>query len=1010
MSDNIVRKSLSQVRFDRDKFLSTMQSLKGTFEGDVYWAYDGKSRNDWNRDRCQITEMGSLRCCKKNNEPSIISHLQNCKLKFIERSSGGLPIIQVSVGFKKVYLRAQDASTFQELVCSLMWWAGLRKNGIFEKFAPQKPILNNDANPTNVLVSHLYVFGPILNKVVPVDSKLKKPDFLPKSDIEEGWFPAMGVLKSNGILDLLLQEDGTLIYSINIATLLRSEIRIPDSSLGTGSYLFLKAIPELRKGLQLTRYQRFIHTSKHAQNSSILLKFPLKIDLEDWFVALRSFAIAETFSLIGADKSNNVCVSNSFSLSILEGHFRESQFDGELPSLYVELSMWGHTWSRTPVAENSYSPFWREIFTFHESLPVDDLRLEIKKKSNDSKKPDKTVGYIDLSQEDINDPKFVKETRVPVMSLNERNGEIGTLCIKIVSSLILVLPPSNFTKMENLLREVNPEELCNLVEDFSEDSDVKMDSISDIFLDIFQALNKENAWFSALLKKEISAIDNSISRNTIQNRTSSHIYGTLFRGSSVLTISMEKYFLRVGHEYLDKSIGDVLRDIIKKQINCELDPTRIEEIDPALKEEIMTQNKETLFHYVGLIWNRIYTTSNDLPMSIREQMQMFRKKLELICMEDEMNTTLNCVSVVLFLRFFCPVILNPKLFGLVSNHLNETSHRNLTLICKVLLNLSNITYFGNKEPYMILMNEFIESHKAELLDYIDKVTLKKLDFSPKKLKLVGYVARPKLTMNKEALKELPVNPYLIDKHLRETEIFTFLATITMKKEGNLNVLNKMEAGTDGVLCDRPLVSKKSIIGSLEFEKITENNTEIFGNDFLQYLEDDNFTLDDNKRYEDADSNEDIIGKLKQESMLLYYKIGNITRMLTDFEYPSEVALNQPNYSEFLAENTYFSNDKKLVTNLHGELGEVKGLKKLFDSETNKSPLFDSIIAKENINFSDFHGGLSVHSSRSDSSSSIGKNISRFSSKKLNKIIPGSSSEKNGEKSQGKLKRFFKKAT
>lgn len=1010
MSDYSARSSFSQARFDLDKFLSTMQSLKGSFQGNIYWTYDPRSSDNWNKDRCQITEVGSLRCCKETGESNIIDHLQSCNVKFIERHNGILPIIQVSLNFKKVYLRVQDDSTFQELVCAFIWWSGLRKNGIFEKFTPQKPVLKDGNCATNLLVSRLYVFGPILNKIVPLDKKLDRPDFLPKSEIEEGWFPAMGVLKSDGFLDLLLQQDGTLIYSINITVLLRSEIRIPDTSLGTENYLFLKTIPNLRKGLKLVKNQRFIHTSKHVHNSSILLKFPLKIDLEDWFVALKSFAITENFSLIGADKSNNIRVANSFSLSILEGHFKEVEFDDEIPSLYVELSIWGSKWSRTPVVEQSYSPFWREIFTFHESLPVNDLKLEVKKASSNIRKPDKTVGYINLSQEDINDPKLVKETRLPVISATRKDQEIGTLCIKIASSLILVLPSSNFARMEKLLQKVDPQELCDLVQDYSDGVDVRIDNISDIFLDIFQALNRENDWFGALLKKELSAVDNSIARNTIQNKTSSHIYSTLFRGNSVLTISMEKYFHRVGHEYLDKSIGDVLRDIINKKVSCELDPARIEENDPISVQNTISRNRETLFQYVSELWNRIYITSNDLPMCIREQMQMFRKKLDLICMGDDINTTLNCVSGVLFLRFFCPVILNPKLFDLVSNHLDETSHRTLTLVCKVLLNLSNITYFGNKEPYMILMNEFIESHETELLDYIDKVTLKKLDFSPKQLKLTGHVARPNLTMNEEILKELPMNPYLIDKQLRETEICIFLASVTMRKEGNIPTVKKMRSGSDGAICDRPVIGKKLMIRGLEFEKITENNTEIFGSDLLKYLEDDTPTTDENKTLENSNLNEDIIGQLKQESILLYHKIGNLTQMLTDYEYPSEVLHNQPNYSEFLADNTYFSKEKKLIANLYGDLGDLKDLKKLFDFNTRNSSLFDSIITKGDPSYLDATDRPPIFFSTSESSSSLSRNITRLRSKKLPKIISGSSSEKNGEKSPGKLRRLFKKST
>lgn len=1009
MSSSSLRSSLSGTTFDLDKFLSTMQSLKGSFEGELYWSYDIHPINNWNKDRCEITEVGSLRSSSETDgEADLVDHLQNSKVKFIEGRNGGFPIIQVSVNSVRLYLKIQDASTFEELVCALMWWSGLRRNGIFEKFTPHKPLLDCENGSDNVLVSRLYVFGPILNKTVPVNKTMDKPDFLPKAEIEQGWFPAMGVLKSDGRLDFLLQQDGTLIYSLDIAVLLRSEIRIPDPSLDNKNCLFLSIIPDLREGLKIVKNQQFIHSSKHTHNCAIILKFPLKIDVEDWFVALKSFSIAESFSLIGADKSNHVRVSNSFSISILEGHFNERAFNGKTPSLYIELSIWGHIWSRTPVVDQSYSPFWREIFSFHESLPINDLKLEVKKKSFDDKLADETIGYINLTQESINDSKLVKETRLPVMSATRKNEEIGTLCIKIASSLILVLPSSNFTRMDKLLQKVDPDGLCDLVQDFSSGTDVKIENVSDVFLDIFQVLGRENAWFGALLKRELSAVDGSIARNTIQSKASPHIYSTLFRGNSVLTISLEKYFYRVGHEYLEKSIGGILRDIIEKQVSCELDPARIEESDPDLAQEAVARNKETLYRYVDQLWSRIYTTSNDLPMGIREQMKMFRKRLELICIDDDFNTTLNCVSGVLFLRFFCPVILNPKLFNLVSQHLDETSRRTLTLICKVILNLSNITYFGNKEPFMIGMNEFIESHKNDLLDYIDKVTLKKIDFSPKLLKLAGHVARPNLTMNEEELKELPVNPYLIDKHLRETEIFTFLAHLTIRKEGNPRLLRNVKSGSDDMICDRPVMGQKMMIRGLEFEKITENNTEIFGSDFLKYLEEDEtFTPDDNKLQGNAGVDNNIIGQLKQESVLLYHKICNLTQMLTDYEYLSEVVLTQPNYSEFLADNTYYSKDKRLITNLRGDLDDIKGLRKLYDFRTKRSALFDSIIPKENHNYL-ATDRPSAYASVSQNSSSLGKSITRWKSKRLPKITPTNSDEKNKDKSSGKLKRLFRK--
>lgn len=67
------------------------------------------------------------------------------------------------------------------------------------------------------------------------------------------------------------------------------------------------------------------------------------------------------------------------------------------------------------------------------------------------------------------------------------------------------------------------------------------------------------------------------------------------------------------------------------------------------------------------------------------------------------------ISSCLFLRFICPAIHGPVLFGLTSSiPENNRISRNLTLIAKVLQNLANLTLFEDKEIHMKVLNSFIE--------------------------------------------------------------------------------------------------------------------------------------------------------------------------------------------------------------------------------------------------------------------------------------------------------------
>ncbi|KAI7031731.1 hypothetical protein KC352_g47421, partial [Hortaea werneckii] len=96
------------------------------------------------------------------------------------------------------------------------------------------------------------------------------------------------------------------------------------------------------------------------------------------------------------------------------------------------------------------------------------------------------------------------------------------------------------------------------------------------------------------------------------------------------------------------------------------------------------------------------------------------------CAEDRYGDFLRTVSYssvsgFLFLRFFCPAVLNPKLFGLLKDDIKPRARRTFTLIAKSLQTMANMASFGTKEHWMEPMNAFLTQHRESFKAFIDDI-------------------------------------------------------------------------------------------------------------------------------------------------------------------------------------------------------------------------------------------------------------------------------------------------
>lgn len=928
---------------------------------------------------------------------------------------------------EKLYIRLSTKNVFSALLSNLLVWQGLRPQGLAKKWYCENKVLQSTDNSPDIhelLVCRCKVYGPLPSKSknIHIASGPRAPPYQPQNHpydddtslnhilqtdtINEGWFYSLGVLKSNGILNFVSELDGTLLYSVDVKSMMSSEIReVHHSLFDSSNILFIGFIEELRKNNRIKTISAlsgehsgpFLMRDGRAVLSCqrLFIEFPLHIDLEDWLVGLNYFSKREyigTYPILEQDASDakddvnldadppalssfekvSLRVSKKVLIDIIEAQFEDGNTSDH--KIYAEVVMWGLPWSRTALVDHTKNPFWKEAFAADLPILTQMIHILIKKTYNNQHgNSDKLLGTVYLTPDVLTKHLHTSTTmtmnyqahesfgnmqildngslndivRLPVY--DSSNLPIGRLLLNVTLREHHILPPTFYKPFENMLSKLPLKELikfCNESIDASE-----MENVSMIILDIMQSLNIEDQWFRALMEVELVNVDkmtrkvyvaNKRSNGSKQgdtNKSSNNVFNTLFRGSSIFSKSLEKYNFRIGQEYLEKLLGKFINKVYSENKNCEIDPRYVKlellaelknksaddsdlesesDFDLSVEEEKKRdkiiqertqENFNNLYGYMEDLWHKIYTTSNDLPAQIKEQLKHFRTKVELACDPDDKVTALNCLSAFIFLRFFCPAILNPKLFYLSKNHHSGRVQRTLTLIAKILLNFANRQEFSvHKERYLVQMNLFLERHQDEIYDYFDKITGRKNDFNEKILDLSHDVKRFDMGLSSNSAEELPTTPYLIDKYLRLTELVKILDhnKAKFKRIGrngeviesisSLNTVNsspgrESSAETEGD-------GEKAIykIGSLEFEKsdlldlAVENEAEGF---IKSLTSDENIFSFINSRVTLRD--------LQGPSTKLMRKINKFELLLENYEYPAIYQASQDMWDAFTTE-------------------------------------------------------------------------------------------------------------
>ncbi|SCV71837.1 BQ2448_4531 [Microbotryum intermedium] len=386
--------------------------------------------------------------------------------------------------------------------------------------------------------------------------------------------------------------------------------------------------------------------------------------------------------------------------------WHESNKDADSsPDTYCEIVINDEVMAKTTLRKGTASPFWNETFAF-ENLsefvePITVRVFQTHKHSKTSLVGVATIRIANLPRGELIENWWCLK---PISSDSRARSydTVGELNLGIRVGEEVILPSQKYGELLRLMKEDDAAELAT---DIASEFPADLEEIAKIMLNIYISQD-------VLLPRILKLADLEVEKGA-------QSAAILFRGNSILTKAVEMYMRKVGVDYLEASIGEPIRKLYNDKVEIEIDPSRLR---PGTKDKEIQSNINELLQWATITWNSIYEARERCPQDLRQIFSHIQKIVGERYSEDHKNTRWTSVSAFIFLRFFVPAILNPRLFGLVSVPPDPKSQRTLTLVAKTLQGLANFSSFGQKEPWMLPINSFVQENTSAFVDFIEHIS------------------------------------------------------------------------------------------------------------------------------------------------------------------------------------------------------------------------------------------------------------------------------------------------
>uniref|UniRef100_A0A8D1B886 RasGAP-activating-like protein 1 n=1 Tax=Sus scrofa TaxID=9823 RepID=A0A8D1B886_PIG len=385
---------------------------------------------------------------------------------------------------------------------------------------------------------------------------------------------------------------------------------------------------------------------------------------------------------------------------------------------------WGSQSSETSTIKKTRFPHWDEVLELRE-MPGPPAPLRVELWDWDMVGKNDFLGMVEFPPQVLQqNPPNGWFRLLPFPRVEEDSGgNLGALRLKVRLTEDRVLPSQYYQPLRELLLE-------SVLGPAEEDAASPLAVLEELTLGdcrqelatklvkLFLGQGLAGPFLDYLTRREVA-------RTTDPN--------TLFRSNSLASKSMEQFMKLVGMPYLHELLKPVINRVFEEKKYMELDPCkmdlgrtrRISFKGAPSEEHVREASLGLLTGYLGPIVDAIVGSVGRCPPAMRLAFKQLHQRVEerFPQAEHEQDVKYLAISGFLFLRFFAPAILTPKLFDLRDQHADPQTSRSLLLLAKAVQSIGNLgQQLGQgKELWIAPLHPFLLQSIARVRDFLDQL-------------------------------------------------------------------------------------------------------------------------------------------------------------------------------------------------------------------------------------------------------------------------------------------------